>query len=211
MYSFFLNFAFDINLFDMTKKTRNILLITSAVLIIGVGTYFYIKRRNRTKVTDKSEKIAGKTVKEWGDLKKNFPEYLPSPEVKLSEPRTSKEGDKLARKIYPYYYFGIVDMNNPKQAERLSAYWYEDGDFRVYFTDYDYDKKEKGDTQWVVSGKWLNKNGTKVKIEPKETEFAEKYQVEKGTYEGIDVKNLLSKIFGSTVGYYNADDKLFKI
>ena len=118
----------------MTKKTRNILLITSAVLIIGVGTYFFLKRRGRTKVTDKSEKIAGETVKEWEDLKKNFPEYLPSPEVKLGEPRTSKEGDKLAGKIFPYYYFGIVDMNNPKQAERLSAYWYEDGDFRVYFT-----------------------------------------------------------------------------
>lgn len=211
LYSFFLNFAFDINSLDMTKKSRNILLITSAVLIIGVGTYFFLKRRNRTKITDKTEKIAGKTVKEWDDLKKNLPDYLPEPEVNSSEPRTTSEGDKLAGKIFPYYYFGIIDLNDPKKAERVSVYYYEDGDFRLYHTPYDYTTKKKGKGQWVASGRWIGKNGTKVKIEPKESEFTEKYQIEKGTYEGIDVKNMLSKIFGANIGYYNADDKLFRI
>jgi len=195
----------------MTTKTKNILLITSAVLIIGVSTYFFIKRRNRTKITDKTEKIAGKTVKGWEDLTKNFPKYLPMPDVKFADAKTSKQGDKLAGKIYPYHYFGIVDLNDPKKAERISAYYYEDGDFRLYYTPYDYTTKKKGDVQWVASGRWLNNNGTKVKIEPKESEFAEKYQVEKGTYEGSDIKNLLSKIFGANVGYYNADDKLFRL
>ena len=208
---FFLISLLYINTFIMTSKTRNILLITSAVLIIGVGTYFFLKRRSRTKVTDKSEKIAGKTVKEWDDLKKNLPKYLPMPDVKLADSLTSKEGDKLAGKIHPYYYFGIVDLNDPKKADRLSVYWYEDGDFRIYHTPYDYTTKKKGDNLWVVSGKWTNKNGTKVNLEPKENEFAQKYQIEKGTYEGVDVKNMLSKIFGANVGYYNADDKLYRV
>jgi hypothetical protein len=196
----------------MTTKTKNILLITSAVLIIGVSTYFFIKRRNRTTITDKAEKIAGKTVKEWEDLKKNLPQYLPMPDVKFSDARTLSNGEKLAGKIYPYHFFGIIDLNDPKKAERLGVYYYEDGDFRIYYVPYDYTtKKFADDNVWAISGKWLNNNGTKVKIEPKENEFTEKYQVKKGTYEGSDIKNLLSKIFGANIGYYNPDDKFFRL
>lgn len=194
----------------MTRKTRNILIITSAVLIIGVGTYFFLKKRNRTKITDKTEKIAGETVKEWEDLKKNFPQYLPSPEVRLAEPITGRDNDKLAGKIMAYYYFGIIDLNDPKKVERLSPFYYEDGDFRIYYQPKDENGKNL-ESVWVASGRWLNKNGTKVKIEPKESEFTEKYQIEKGTYEGSDIKNLLTKIFGANVGYYDNNDKLFRV
>ena len=194
----------------MTKKTKNILLITSAILIIGVGTYFYFKKNKRTKITDKTEKEAGETVREWKDLKKNLPDYLPTPELNFEAEKTLADGTKLSEKIYPFYFLGILDTKDPKKAERLGVYYYADGDFRIYHSTWNADKKTY-DNEWMASGRWLNKTGTKVKIEPRNATLLKTYPIEKGTYEGVNLKDMLSKIVGSPVGYYDAESKIYKI
>ena len=63
----------------------------------------------------------------------------------------------------------------------------------------------------MVSGRWLNNTGTKVKIEPKDAPILKDYPIKKGTYEGVNLKDMLSKMVGSPVGYYDSESKIYKL
>lgn len=191
----------------MTKTTRNIIIISSAVLIIGVGAYLYMQKRKRNRITKNSESEEGKEVKEWDDLVKNIVDYIPDGAIKTVDSRTA-DGDKLAKKVFPYYHYGLVDKSDPTKAIRVSAFYYADGDFRIYEKLWNAETKKDKST-WIGSGKWINDKGTKVYIEPKEKEGV--YKIEKGTYEGIDIKDMLTKIFKRPVGYYNPTTKVYQI
>lgn len=220
----------------MNPKTRNIIIISSVVLVLGVGAYFFFKNRNKngneddddessTGKFDKNFKTIGKDDKNWEDLKRNLGKFLPRDEIKLQEKIEdgAKNGDKLAEKIFPYHYFGIVDTGDVSKVKiRISTYYYADGDFRSYVQVKSNDFKT--DDNWlkfmsglkntftlkVAQGEWLNKNGTKVKIEPTKL-GTEMFKIKKGTYEGADVKQMLSRIYKKPVGYYNPDSKIYEI
>lgn len=186
----------------MSKTTRNIIIITSALLILGAGTYLYLKRRKRTRVTKNTEKEEGKQVKEYDDLVKNIVDYIPDGNIQVGKSRTTASGEKLAKKIFPYQYFATLDDKGEVKM-RLLPYYYADGDFRIYFVDF-IDKKDVN--IWVASGKWLNDKGTKVFVEPKENKLVE---VKKGTYEGVNIKDMLSKIVKEPVGYFDQNTKKY--
>lgn len=186
----------------MTTKTRNIIIITSAILILGAGTYLYLQRRKRTRLTKKSESEEGKEVKQFDDLVKNISAYIPDGSIRTGDSRTSKEGDKLAKKVWAYQYFATLDSKG-EMKNRFVPYYYADGDFRLYLT-IKVDKKDE--TIWIGSGKWLNDKGTKVFIEPKENKYV---KVDKGTYEGVNIKDMLSKILKEPVGYYDDNTKKY--
>lgn len=188
----------------MERKTKNILIITSAVIVLGVATYFYLKNRSRNKkVSDKTEKTAGKTVSNYEDLKQNLPQFIPDGAIKQDDAKTTKDGQQLTEKIYPYQFLATVDPEG-KGIDKFAIYYYADGDFRVY----GYLKKDAWKkSTWVASGKWIDDNGMKVFVEPKE--YGEQIGLKKGTYEGINIKDLLSKMVKQPVGYYDTDLKKF--
>lgn len=199
----------------MTSKTRNIIIITSAVLIIGAGVYLYMKNKSRNRLSKKQEAEEGKEVKEWKSLVKNFGQYVPDGGFNSEGSKTSKEGDKLAKKLTLYHYMATTDAEG-KAKWKLSPYWYADGDFRIYAKPNVKDAK----STWVASGKWIGDKPTKVFIEPK-NEIEKKWgdevfvgklaPVKKGTYSGINIKDMLSKIFKTPVGYYDKELKAYVV
>ena len=202
----------------MTSKTRNIIIITSAVLIIGAGVYLFMKNKSRNRLSKKQEAEEGKEVKEWKSLIKNFGQYIPDGGFNSSDARTSKEGDKLTKKIFPYQYFATTDAEG-KAKWKISAYYYADGDFRIYVKP----NVKGGESVWFASGKWIGDTPTKVFIQPKVDNINKigKWQdkvavgkitpVKKGTYSGINIKDMLSKIFKTPIGYYDNELKAYVV
>lgn len=188
----------------MNKTTKYIIIISSVVAVLGVGTYLYLKRRNRRNVTKRSEKIAGREVKDWDELKANLPNYLPSPEIKFADAREISADEKVSDKVFPYNMWATLKEDGKTPVNMLIIYYYSDGDFRIYES-VDNGKK----FLWIASGKWVSPNGTSVNIEPKDD--GKKFNIEKGNYSGDSVQLMMNKIFGRPIGYYNAKTKLFEV